>query len=125
MKKLSVFRIQNRLLLKNLAFVYWHIGGIVLWLQGAIVACGIAIAFIDGKPVWDTLYLAFITALTIGYGDMTPETAFAKVIAIVIGFLGIIFTGIVVAASLRALEMTIEDQTVRGETEGENLDQAS
>ncbi len=110
MKKLSLFRIHNQLLLKNLAVVYWHIGGVVLWLQGAVAFGGIAIAYLDGKPIADSLYLAFITALTIGYGDMSPETALAKVIAIVIGFLGIVFTGIVVAASLRALEMTIAEQ---------------
>ena len=111
MKKPQLFRIRTHLLLKNLAIIYWHIGGIVLWLQGTIVAGGVAIAYLDGKPISDSLYLAFITALTIGYGDMAPETALAKVIAIVIGFLGITFTGIVVAASLKALEMTIAEQT--------------
>ena len=110
MNKPSLFRIRNRLLIKNLAVVYWHTGIIILWLQGAIIAGGLGIAYLDAKPIADTLYLAFITALTIGYGDLTPETAFAKAIAVAIGFLGIIFTGIVVAASLRALEMTIAEQ---------------
>lgn len=110
MKKTSLFRIRNQLLIKNLAVVYWHVGLVALWLQGAIAAGGVAIAYLDGKPILDSLYLAFITALTIGYGDMTPETASSKVIAVVIGIFGIIFTGIVVAASLKALEMTIAEQ---------------
>lgn len=110
MNKPSLFRIRNHLLLENLTRVYWHIGGVVLWLYGAITVGGVAIAYLDGKPISDTLYLAFITALTIGYGDMTPEAPLSKVIAIAIGFLGIVFTGIVVAASLKALEMTIAEQ---------------
>ena len=57
------------------------------------------------------MYLAFITSLTIGYGDLTPQTGWSKLVAIGIGFLGIIVTGLAVAASLRALEMTSEQQT--------------
>lgn len=110
MKKISILRINNRILVKNLGFVYWHITGVVLWLQGLIVLGGLAMAFFDKKPVAETMYLAFITSLTIGYGDLTPESVPSKVIAVAIGFLGIIFTGLVVAASLRALELTLGEQ---------------
>ncbi len=110
MFKFSIFRINNTLLLKNLAYVYWHIAGVMLWLHGLIVLGGFGIAVFDQKPIGESLYLAFITSLTIGYGDLTPETAISKIIAVAIGILGIIFTGLVVAASLRALEMTIQEQ---------------
>ena len=109
-----VFRIRNHLVMKNLALIYWHVGGVITWLLGAITTGGILIAYLDGKPLGDTLYLAFITALTIGYGDMTPVGAISKVIAIGIGFLGILFTGIIMAVSLRALEMTITEQRGNG-----------
>lgn len=110
MKNISIFKISNRLLLKNLCFIYWHIMGVILWIQGLIFLGGVAIAILDDKPFSDTMYLAFVTALTIGYGDLSPESGAAKIVAIGIGFLGIIFTGIIVAASLRALELTIEQQ---------------
>ena len=110
MKNVTIFHINNRLLLKNLLLIYWHIAAAVLWLQGAVVLGGVAIALIDDKPVIDTMYLAFITTLTIGYGDMTPESGLSKIIVIIIGFIGVIFTGLVVAASLRALELTIQQQ---------------
>ena len=58
----------------------------------------------------DSLYLALITGLTVGYGDLAPESPLSKLIAIFIGFLGIVFTGIVVAASLKALEMSVAEQ---------------
>ena len=90
--------------------MYWHIAGAILWLQGLIVIGALAISYFDKKPIADTLYLAFITSLTVGYGDIAPQTGPSKIIAVAIGFEGIIFTGLVVAASLRALEMTIDDQ---------------
>lgn len=110
MNKISLFKLSNRLLIKNLGFVYWHIAGVILWLQGLIVIGGIAISYFDKKPIADTVYLAFITSLTIGYGDIAPETGPSRIIAIAIGFEGIILTGLAVAASLRALEMTIDEQ---------------
>ena len=93
MKKISLFKVNNR-----------------LWLQGLIVIGALAISYFDKKPIADTLYLAFITSLTVGYGDIAPQTGPSKIIAVAIGFEGIIFTGLVVAASLRALEMTIDEQ---------------
>ena|SRR5674476_481402 len=49
------------------------------------------------------LYLSCITALTIGYGDMIPYGHVSKIAAVVTGILGILFAGIVVAASINAL----------------------
>ena len=71
---------------------------------------GLAIAFLDKKPIVETMYLAYITALTIGYGDLTPESGLSRLIAIGIGVLGIVFTGLIVAATLKALELTIKEQ---------------
>ena len=114
MDRPKILHIKSRRLIRNLAFIYWHVGGVILWLQGLIIAGGVAICYLDDKPLLDSVYLAFITALTIGYGDMTPETGYAKVIAVVIGFLGILTTGIILAASLRALEMSIAEETEVG-----------
>ena len=110
MMKVALFKINNRLFVKNLGFLYWHVAASILWLQGLIVMGGLAIAFLDKKPSGETMYLAFITALTIGYGDLTPDSGLSKLIAVGIGFIGIIFTGLVVAVTLKALEMTIKEQ---------------
>jgi voltage-gated potassium channel len=50
----------------------------------------------------DSLYYAFITATTVGYGDFHPEHKPAKLIAIIIAFIGLLLTGIVVAIGLEA-----------------------
>jgi len=41
---------------------------------------------------------------------LTPESGLSKLIAIGIGVLGIVFTGLMVAATLKALELTIKEQ---------------
>jgi len=117
MKKPPRLRISNPLLIKNLGLIYWKIGGLILGLLIMVLAGGVLIAYLDGITIVDGLYLAFITALTIGYGEITPESAVSKALAIVIGFIGILFTGIVVAVTLKALEVTIKEE--QNETDGE------
>mgnify|MGYP005756841955 CR=1 FL=1 len=55
---------------------------------------------------FSTLYFSAITALTIGYGDISPGTATGQIVAVGLGLLGIVLTGVVVAAALRAIELT-------------------
>lgn len=47
--------------------------------------------------IFDAFYLAFITALTIGYGDIVPKTDIGKVIAILIGINGLLMISIMTA----------------------------
>ena len=43
------------------------------------------------------LYFSYITQLTIGYGDITPVSAVARVLAVLEGLAGMIFTTVVLA----------------------------
>ncbi|WBX95218.1 potassium channel family protein [Pseudoxanthomonas mexicana] len=58
------------------------------------------------QDFFTTLYFSAITALTVGYGDISPGTAIGRVLAVALGLLGIVLTGVVVAAALRAIEST-------------------
>ena len=60
-------------------------------------------------PFADTLYFAFVTGLTIGYGDIVVQTHFGRFIAILIGFVGIIFTGLMVAVLVYAVRESLEE----------------
>jgi len=51
---------------------------------------------------FDALYWAFITATTVGYGDIRPITRLSKVLSILIALTGIMFTGIMVALAINA-----------------------
>lgn len=50
----------------------------------------------------DSVYYAFITATTVGYGDIHPKKNLSKSLAIIISFVGIILTGIIVALALHS-----------------------
>ncbi len=52
------------------------------------------------------MYFSFVTGLTIGYGDLAPSMALTKLLAVLIGLLGIVFTGLVAALAVTAFQAT-------------------
>ena len=67
------------------------------------------ISQIEDHPFGEALYFSFITGLTIGYGDIVVKTPFARLIAILLGLIGMIASGIMVAASIRAVEKSLKE----------------
>jgi hypothetical protein len=58
---------------------------------------------VEGIKLGDAVYFAFITGLSIGYGDISPETVVGKVMSVVIGLVGMLFIGMTTAIATRAL----------------------
>ena len=75
---------------------------LLIFLLASIALVGYLIGRIEGWSLSDSLYHAFINATTIGYGDFRPSKGRAKFLAIVLAFIGLIFTGMVVAIALHA-----------------------
>ena len=75
---------------------------LLLLLTLLVVLLGQVAGRIEGWSRFDSLYWAFVTATTIGYGDIRPVKKTARVLAIAIAFTGIIFTGIVVSLAVQA-----------------------
>ena len=67
---------------------------------------GVFVGLLEGWGGWQGIYFACITGLTIGYGDLVPTRAGTRVLAVAIGICGIVFTGIIVALAVRALQYT-------------------
>jgi hypothetical protein len=90
----------------------------VVWpiLSGLVViqlALGAIVGFLERWPVGDAVYFTFVTGLTIGYGDLVPARLIARLIALLIGFIGILLTGLVAALGVRALQDTTSDRARR------------
>jgi hypothetical protein len=60
----------------------------------------------ENIPLGEAIYFSFITGITIGYGDIVPHTTVGRVVSIALGFVGILFTGLVVAVMVRAVQET-------------------
>ena len=67
-----------------------------------IVILGHFLGRLEGWSEFDALYHAFIAATTIGYGDLHPTKKSSKVLAVAIAFVGLVFTGILVAIALHS-----------------------
>ncbi len=86
--------------------VVWPILSVLL---AVMLALGIAISFLEGWPVVDGIYFAFVSGLTIGYGDLVPKTLLSRTLAICIGFTGVLLTGLVAAVGVQALTSALKE----------------
>ena len=59
---------------------------------------------------FDSLYWAFITATTVGYGDIRPIARLSRIFSVLIALTGIIFTGIMVAVAINAATISFKSQ---------------
>ena len=93
-------------LVQQLRVVWPIVSGILLVMVGS----GLAIWRIENWRIDEALYFTFVTGLTIGYGDFTPKHVSARLLSLVIGFAGIVLTGLVAAISVQALNATNRDR---------------
>ena len=71
-------------LVRQLQVVWPIFSGIFL----AMVGAGLLIGRVEGWRVGEALYFTFVTGLTIGYGDFTPQHFVTRLLAVAIGFAG-------------------------------------
>lgn len=84
-----------------------HVRGVLVVLLCVIVLSAIVISSSEGIEIGPALYFAFITGLTVGYGDIAPVTLVGQVVSILIGVVGILVSGLVIGVSTRALMLTM------------------
>ena len=72
-----------------------------------IALAGVLISRFDKLPLGESIYFAFITAFTVGFGDIAPKSKGARVVTIVLSFFGLLLAGIVVAVAVHALDVAL------------------
>jgi hypothetical protein len=76
---------------------------VVSGLLVVIVGLGVVVGLREGWSLGDSVYFAFVSGLTIGYGDLAPTAALGRTLAIVIGVCGVLITALVAAVAVKAL----------------------
>ena len=95
-------------------FLAGLLGGLrVVWpilsgLLGLIIAAGLVVGVIEGWSVTESIYFAFVSGLTIGYGDLAPKLLLARALAIFIGACGVLVTALLAAIAVKALTAASE-----------------
>lgn len=86
------------------------IRGVLLVLLLILLGCALVFEVAEGLRFGEALYLTAITALTVGYGDISPATPIGRIAAVVAGLVGVLFVGIVVAVATRALALATQEK---------------
>lgn len=73
---------------------------------------GILIHFAEGMSYGDGIWWAFVTATTVGYGDISPSTFYGRMIAMVLMLVGIGLIG-TVTSTLTSYFLNVSKKTVK------------
>ena len=93
--------------------ILWRMSPLNLALFASIAINSWAISYVEKLPFGDALYFAAITGLTIGYGDIVVKTPAGRILAVLIGFIGVLFSGLVIAVAVRALRESYHESEKR------------
>lgn len=85
-----------------------------------IVIGGVAIHFVEGMSVFDGIWWSFVTATTVGYGDISPSTAAGRVIAAILMIVGIGLIGSL-TSTITALFFQRHENASKKDAKGEIL----
>jgi hypothetical protein len=80
---------------------------LVLFLALVVTLLGQLVGRREGWSPFDSFYWSFITATTVGYGDIRPLARVSRIIAIIIGFLGLVLSGIIIAVAVQATTLSL------------------
>lgn len=78
-----------------------------LFLIGVIFGLGVVIGRLEGMESGDGIYFAWVTAFTVGYGDLVPHGPLSRICALAIALTGMIFTGLWVAVAVNAVKISL------------------
>lgn len=83
---------------------------VLIFLTLSIIMMGQIVGRHEGWSRGDALYFSFVTATTVGYGDLRPTKTISKALSVGISFVGLVFTGIVAAIGLNSAQHAFDSK---------------
>jgi len=93
--------------LREFLFDLWLTLPLLMALGTAVVVLGQVVGKKEGWSPFDSFYWSFITATTVGYGDIRPAKRASRLFSIVIALTGLTFTGILIAVAVHAATLAL------------------
>jgi voltage-gated potassium channel len=93
--------------LKEFVFDLWLTSPLWLTLATAVTVLGQVVGKKEGWSRFDSFYWSFITATTVGYGDVRPTKRGPRILAIMIALVGLMLTGILVAVAVHSATVAL------------------
>jgi hypothetical protein len=81
--------------------VVWPILSALLLLMTGL---GLVIGVREGWSIQESIFFAFVSGLSIGYGDLVPRFLLTRALAIGIGLCGVLLIALTAAVAVKALE---------------------
>lgn len=94
-------------LLRHMIEILRLVRGVVAALLAALAVGALVLMVSEGLSLGEALYLTAVTALTVGYGDLAPTTAIGRLVCVIIGLVGVVMVGIIVAVANRTLAQAV------------------
>ena len=110
------------LFVNNMRFGAYFARYILLLLGLIWIMLTVVFARAEDQTLGNAIYFALITALTVGYGDITPVTPMGKAASAAIAVVGVITVGIYVGIATRAVAMSLRGQRLTRDSRLEQYD---
>jgi len=94
--------------IKLFLWVVYLVSPLLLFLCFIVVMLGQVVGRIEKWSYFNALYWSFITATTVGYGDIRPLKKISKILSVIIALVGLMFTGILIAVTLNTTSIALE-----------------
>jgi voltage-gated potassium channel len=93
--------------LKEFAFDLWVATPLLLSLAAIVTVLGQIVGIKEGWTWFDSFYWSFITATTVGYGDIHPTKRGSRIVSVMIALVGFTLTGIFVALAVHSATIAL------------------